>query len=376
MKAKKVLAVLLSAGMCLTMLFGCGGNDAKDDQKEPDTKQEETQKEDDKKDAASQITDGYYMYAYNVGDMVMTNYFHFYEEQPVLGKVFYAGFAMNQINMAGTYEVEEAEYNYSCYKDRAAVENEEDPVSGTAPYTVTFYDFNGNEIGKCGFDGDVLYNDCEALSAVSAGANMYLHDTDGEESKYVETYEAEVGQVYLSYVSESDETCTVALNHNGRYVDMMDMMVEGSWEMKETADGYELTLTPDMDGDTAAVVATSKDQMTATYTPDGGEAVNLICTSKELKAVATFTGEGPEVMEGTVAEVKAELFEDGTMKVSIGIPGASLDVDAGTWEAAGSDYKLTLDGVGEITTAGGKFQYTNPDSQPFALDAELTLAAE
>lgn len=370
MKAKKVLAVLLSAGMCLAMLAGCGGDNG--ETKENGTQQQEEQ--DDEKDVVSQITDGYYMYAYDVGDMLMTNYFHFYEEQPVIGKVFYVGFAMNQINMAGTYEVEETEYSYSCYKDRAAVENEEEPVSGTAPYTVTFYDFDGNEIGKCGFDGDVLYNDCEALSAVSAGNNMYLHDTDGEESKYADTYEAEMGQTYLSYVAENDETCTVALYHNGRYLDMMDMMVEGTWEMKETSSGYEFTLTPDMDSDTAAVLSVSADQMSADYTPDGGESVTLKCTSKALKAVAVFTGVGPEVMEGTNAEVKVELFEDGSVNVSIGIPGASLDVDAGTWEAAGSDYKLTLDGAGEITTTGGAFQYTNPNAQPFALDSEMSAA--
>lgn len=376
MKAKKVFALLLAGAMCLSMLTACGG-DNKDDSKEPDTKQEEQQEDDSKneaKDPAEAIVDTYYMYAYDVGDMKMTNYFHFYEEQPVIGKVFCASFAMNQIFTVGTYEVEEAEYAYECYKDRAAVESEEESgnnkTTGTAPYTITFYDFNGKEIGKCGYDGDVLYNNGdEKLTAVSAGANMYYKEAvDGD---YADTFEAEIGQTYLAYVSDSDATCTIKLSHNGRYEDLMDMLVEGTWTMAETADGYEFTLTPDMDGDTAAVLAVSKDQMTATYTPDGGEAVAMTCTSKEAQAVATFAGEGPEVMEGTNCTVTLYLYDDNTAKVTLGIPGTEMEIEAGTWEAAGSDYKVTLDS-GEITTAGGSVEYANSSTMIGEVTATLT----
>ena len=371
MKAKKLLALVLSATMALALLVGCGGGNDGDDKKEPQNQEE--QKGGD--DVIASITDGYYMYAYNVDTMVMTNYFHFYEEQPVLGKVFYAGYAMNQIFLTGTYDVEKADYEYTCYKDRDAQVAEE-TTTGTAPYTITFWDFNGNELGKCGFDGDVIYVDvaAEKLQCVSAGNNMYYHDTDGESSKYVETYEAEVGQPYLAYVANDDETCTVALNHDGRYVDMMEMMVEGTWEMKETDDGYEFALTPDSDSDTPAVVKAAKDQMTATYTAEGGEAVELTCTNKELPAVAKFAGEGPEVMEGTKAELTLVLYEGGKAKVTIGIPGTVMDLEEGTWEAAGSDYKVTLPS-GEITSAGDTVKYLNEEpSIPLGvMDAELKL---
>ncbi|MCI8711188.1 MAG: hypothetical protein HFH23_02680 [Ruminococcus sp.] len=378
---KKLFALALAGAMCVSMLTACGGGDDKGGSQEPDTKQEETQKEDGKeeetKNPAEAIADTYYLYAYDVGDMKMTNYFHFYEERPVIGKVFCASFAMNQIYAVGTYDIEEAEYAYKCYKDRAAVESEAEggeanKTEGTAPYTVTFYDFNGNEIGKCGYDGDVLYNNGdEKLTAVSAGANMYYKEAvDGD---YAETFEGELGQTYLSYVSDADATCTVKLGHNGRYEDLVDMMVEGEWTMAETADGYEFTLTPDMDGDTAAVLAVSKDQMTATYTPDGGEAVAMTCTSKEAQAAATFVGEGPEVMEGTKCTVTLYLYDDNTAKVTLGIPGTEMEVEAGTWEAAGSDYTVTLES-GTITTAGGSVEYANPSTMIGEVTA--TLAAQ
>ena len=92
---KKLFALALAGAMCVSMLTACGGGDDKGGAKEPDTKQEETQKEDDAKkeetkNPAEAIADTYYLYAYDVGDMKMTNYFHFYEERPVIGKVFCA----------------------------------------------------------------------------------------------------------------------------------------------------------------------------------------------------------------------------------------------------------------------------------------------
>ena len=110
---KKLFALALAGAMCVSMLTACGGGDDKGGSQEPDTKQEETQKEDGKeeetKNPAEAIADTYYLYAYDVGDMKMTNYFHFYEERPVIGKVFCASFAMNQIYAVGTYDIEEAE---------------------------------------------------------------------------------------------------------------------------------------------------------------------------------------------------------------------------------------------------------------------------
>ena len=99
-------------------------------------------------DPMEAITEGYYTYGYEVGDMLMSYYFHFYEEQPVLGKVFYAGMCMNQINFAGTYDVVEENYDYSCYANREDQEADK-KTEGTAPYTVYFYDWDGNELDKC-----------------------------------------------------------------------------------------------------------------------------------------------------------------------------------------------------------------------------------
>ena len=47
-----------------------------------------------------------------------TYYFHFYENDPVLGNVYYAGMSNNRINFAGLYEVRELQYDYEVYLSR------------------------------------------------------------------------------------------------------------------------------------------------------------------------------------------------------------------------------------------------------------------
>lgn len=143
---------------------------------------------------------------------------------------------MNQINFAGTYDVVEENYDYSCYANRED-QTADKKTEGTAPYTVYFYDWDGNELDKCGYDGDNLYSNLTAITGVGGENVILAHDTDVANSKYADTYVAEAGQIYASYVSEEDETSTVALYHNGRYLDMVNMMVEGNWTMAETADG-------------------------------------------------------------------------------------------------------------------------------------------
>ena len=50
------------------------------------------------------IAGTYYAYGYDVG-FWMDYFFHFYGEVPGLGRVFYAGYALNQIVYTGTYEI-------------------------------------------------------------------------------------------------------------------------------------------------------------------------------------------------------------------------------------------------------------------------------
>ena len=386
MKGKKFVALVMGAVLGMSMLAGCGSKTDAPVESQPETEaaveaaapETETQaaSSDDPMEA---ITEGYYTYGYEVGDMLMSYYFHFYEEQPVLGKVFYAGMCMNQINFAGTYNVVEEDYDYSCYATREDQESDK-KTEGTAPYTVYFYDWDGNEMDKCGYDGDNLYSNMTAITGVGGNDVILAHDTDGENSKYAETYEAEVGQIYASYVSEEDATSTVALYHNGRYLDMVNMMVEGNWTMAETADGYEFTLTPDSDSDTAAVLAVTSDFSTATYTPDGGEAVALV-NNKDAGPAVSFTLTGTIAIPGqdVDADLVGKLYDDGTVTLTASAFGTDMDIDAGTYTVDSSYvYTFEFDNAGELTSGfgdtGAEVEYVQSGHEIFGdIDEVLTI---
>ena len=386
MKGKKFVALVMGAVLGMSMMAGCGSKTDAPVESQPETEaaveaaapETETQaaSSDDPMEA---ITEGYYTYGYEVGDMLMSYYFHFYEEQPVLGKVFYAGMCMNQINFAGTYNVVEEDYDYSCYATREDQESDK-KTEGTAPYTVYFYDWDGNEMDKCGYDGDNLYSNMTAITGVGGNDVILAHDTDGENSKYAETYEAEVGQIYASYVSEEDATSTVALYHNGRYLDMVNMMVEGNWTMAETADGYEFTLTPDSDSDTAAVLAVTSDFSTATYTPDGGEAVALV-NNKDAGPAVSFTLTGTIAIPGqdVDADLVGKLYDDGTVTLTASAFGTDMDIDAGTYTVDSSYvYTFEFDNAGELTSGfgdtGAEVEYVQSGHEIFGdIDEVLTI---
>lgn len=325
------------------------------------------------------MTNGYYTYSYEVeglGDMY--NYFHFYAERPVIGKVFYAGYAMNQIFHVGTYDVLEEEYSYSCYADRSAAEADT-LTDGTAPYTIVLYDWDGSEIGRMGFDGDNIYNDCEAMSAVSTSNNIFAYDPDGVETGFADYYAGEVGQAYLDFVGTDDATCTLTLYHNGTYMDLVNMMVEGTWEMEEGDDGYSYTLTPDSETDTGAVLTVSADKMTAVYTPAEGDAINMTNTSQGQAAAYTLTGQFE--LAGMTADLTCSAYDDNTVKVVSSMSGAEMEIDAGTYEIT-EDYNFLMhfDKVGDIQSAmEGEdvlLQYTCTGTDIGDLDVTLSLVKE
>ena len=387
MKGKKFVALVMGAVLGMSMMAGCGSKTDAPAESQPETEavseavtpETETQavSSDDPMEA---ITEGYYTYGYEVGDMLMSYYFHFYEEQPVLGKVFYAGMCMNQINFAGTYDVVEENYDYSCYAYREDQEADK-KTEGTAPYTVYFYDWDGNELDKCGYDGDNLYSNMTTITGVGGENIILAHDTDVANSKYADTYTAEAGQIYVSYVSEEDATSTVALYHNGRYMDMVNMMVEGNWTMAETADGYEFTLTPDSDSDTAAVLDVTSDFATATYTPDGGEAVALV-NNKDAGPAVSYTLTGTIAIpgqDGAEADLVGKLYDDGTVTLTASAFGTDMDIDAGTYTVDDSYvYTFEFDNAGELTSAfgdtGAELEYVQSGHEIFGdIDEVLTI---
>lgn len=370
MKVKKLLALLMSTVLTASLLIGCGNDNAtkttdasaevsqtvEEKTEETVTKEtEETVSTPISTNPLEMITQGYYTYAYPVeglGDF--TYFFHFYEEAPVLGSVFYAGFALNQINFVGTYTVEETEYEYACFATRAdsEVEGAEAPT-GTAPYTIVFYDWEGTEIDRCGFDGNILYNDMEVITAVGGDAARFTLDTEGEASKYYEHYEGEVGMAYLDFVAEEEATSTLTLYHNGTYIDLTNMMIEGSWTMAETEDGYEYTLKPNSESDTSAVLAVAEDTLTAKYTAEGGEAMTMINVSETGPNVfQTMAGEIPIPGQDINAEITALLYDDGSCVVNASAFGQDMPLDAGTYSMGEDGFTIhfQFDNAGEITS--------------------------
>ena len=356
MKRKKLLALLCCGLLSLSMLAGCGSDDTQNDGGEP-----KTESKADPSDPA-----GYYQYSYDVEGLgLWVNYIHLYEESSI-GKVFYAGYASNQITMAGTYEIEEASCDYSVYMTREDSQNDK-ITDGTADYTITFKSFDGTELGSCAYDGEYIYNDTEGVSGTGAENCAFAKDLEGMDSKYGQAdsgYGGEVGVAYLKAYLESDETCTVSLNHDGTYSDMMEVEVVGTWEQSE--DGKTYTLTPDSDSDTGATLVISEDGTSATYTPEGGQEVTLkIDTSKPVvvKFATVIAGEDNDL--GQDVDCYLNCYSDNTCEVFISAYGVEMSLDKGTYET-NSDAAIVMhfDNLGDITSTAAdgsgtvQFSYT------------------
>jgi len=402
MKSNKLMAVLLSGIMAVSILAGCGtdaGTQTTATTTEPsesvaetietiETTEETPPTEAPSADPIERLTQGRFMYKFNVDvNFDMTNYYHFYEEQPIYGKIFYAGLCINQMNVAGTYEIEEKEFQYALWPDRdamvAAEESGEEPPEGTAPYTITFYGFDGTVLGQAGYDGDVLYvpEMTSALAGTSSSAAMFYYEDANGENK--EIYDGEVGQVLLDLVAVDEPTSQLKINHNGRYQDLVNMEVEGSWTVEEGADGHTYTLTPDDPTDIGAVVTISTDGAAATYTPDEGDAVEMKDAKEAGPALTgSFSGEGPEVTEGTAAIISLYMYDDGSAKSTMSAFGTEMDLDQGTWEAVNQytfSFKMSSAGemISELGEAGlPEIHYVHAGTQIGDMDVILTYVME
>ena len=340
---KKLLAIVLSLMLCLS---ACSFAAA-----------EET-------DPAKILTQGVWNYAFAVEGMNdFVYYFHFYEDVPGYGGVFYAGFALNQLNFAGTWTVKKAEKAYSVYEFRGA----EAPVEGTAPYTVTFCDWNGNVLDQCAFDGEILYNDMMNVYGMYSAPNMYRHVTDVESDKYADVYVEEKDIAIMDFVAE-DPTCTMTLYHNGRYMDLVSMMVEGTWAMSQHEDGSRVyTLTPDDELDTPAVFTVSADSKTAHYVNEDGEEMDMVNTAAGAEAALILKG-SYAFMEGLNADLTLSCMEDGTCELLVDVFGNVAALDQGTW-SMGED-GFTINFVFEVT--GEKSTVLNMET--FAVELQYQQA--
>ncbi len=327
---KKIVALLAAFMLCLSMVSFAAADDVPN------------------------LAGTYYSYGYDVGFFI-DYFFHFYDEVPGIGKVFYAGFALNQIVYNGTYDVIAEERDYACWPDRetvaAAAEGAEIPA-GKAPYTVVFYDFDGNETDRCGLDAEGhLYVDMKNIAGIGGENAVYILDTDPENSKFAADYAAEQALAILDLINPEDDTATLTLKVNGKYDDLVVMYVEGTFAMNE--DQTIITLTPDSEDDEGATVTKNEDG-TWTYVSDSGEEVTLT-EVVGLEVSYTLKGEIPVPgMEGTNCDLICALYNDGTVRLYADFMGNQMDIDKGTYEIDMSTYSFIFhfEGAGDMTTEG------------------------
>ena len=332
-------------------------------------------------DETPDLAGKYYSYGYDVGFFI-DYFFHFYDEVPGLGRVFYAGYAGNQIVYSGTYEVLAEARDYACWPDRATLTASEEGASaptGNAPFTVVFYDFDGKEIDRCAMDAEHIYNDMTTLSGIGGENAVYALDTDPENSAFAKDYASEQVTSLLFLESPEDDTCTVDLKINGAYEDMMESYVSGTFSMN--GDQSEIVLTPDDESEAGATITRNEDG-TYTYVSTAGLEMSLAVVGGP-EVVYVFKGTiGVPGMEGVNADLNCDLISDGTMTLYADFMGNKMEIDKGTYDVDMTTYSFTFhfDNAGDITSyfneSGMLFDYAATAEIFGEIQQTLTFVAE
>ncbi len=347
---KKILAITLSLLLCVGMLAGCVGTPkettgATDGTKAP-TEAPTAAPTEAPADPIEALPGSIYYYGYAVEGMDdLIQFFHFYPDNLGIGAVFYAGYAWNQITFSGTYKVEKADCAYE-----VKFEKDGELQKGTAPYTITLYDWDGNELDKIGYDGEYVYNCAVKVNCDGAtGGGTYRQskaDAAALEAGKA-TFDGEKGIAYMNFVAPDDESATLQLNTNGTYSDLVVMAVDGTWA--KTGEN-EYTLTPKNESDTGAVVTLQEDG-SYKYAPTTGDPVTLKLL-KEAAVFQTFAGKTP-FMDGE-ADVTILVYDDGTCVVNMSAFGAEVPIDKGTYTfEAPATFNFHFEGAGDISSEFG-----------------------
>lgn len=350
---KKYLAFLLSLALCISLLAGCGTEPADPTGSTPagstpvqtDPKPTETEPPA-PADPIEALPGSIYYYGYQVeGIGNMIQFYHFYPDDLGIGAVFYAGYAWNQIYFSGTYTVAEEPIEYTVSIDRDG-----NTESGTAPYTITLYDWDGTELDKIGYDGEHVYNiavntNCDPMT----GGGTVKQDKATAEviEANPDTFAGEKGIPYMNFEDPNDASATLQLNTNGTYADLVFFAVDGTWA--KTGEG-EYTLTPADPTNDGAVLKLQEDG-SYLYVSTSGSEVSL----KEIKEAAvlyTFAGKTPFM--DAEADVTVSCLDDGTCVVTIAAFGMEMPIDQGTWSAdAAFTFTFQFESAGEIISEYG-----------------------
>lgn len=292
-----------------------------------------------------------------LGDMVQ--FYHFYPDDLGIGSVFYAGYAWNQITFSGTWTVAEEPCAYEALPQRG---DDVAPVTGTAPYTITLYDWDGQELDKIAYDGEHVYNiavntNCDPMTG--GGTYVLSKADDAALEAYADTFDGEKGIAYMNFVAPEDESCTLQLNTNGTYEDLMVLFVEGTWAKDENG---AIVLTPASEMDDGATVTVQEDGSWLYVSTSGDELV--VNEVKEAAALYTFAGTFP--FNGVDAELTITALDDGTCTATVAAFGMEMGIDAGTYTfEQPAIFTFTFEGAGEIASefggdTGVQVTYSNP----------------
>ena len=345
---KKYLAILLALVLCISMLAACtpqptepAGTTPKPTEPQP-TEPQPTEPA----DPIEALPGSIYYYAKAVeglGNMIQ--FYHFYPDDLGIGAVFYAGYAWNQIYFSGTYTVAEEPIEYTI-----TVDGEGNTETGTAPYTITLYGWDGAELDKIGYDGEHVYNIAVNVNSdPMAGGGVVKQDKATAEviEANPDTFAGEKGIPYMNFVNPEDASATLQLNTNGTYSDLVFFAVDGKWA--KTAEG-EYTLTPADPTNDGAVVKLQEDG-SYKYTSTSGSEV-ILQEVKEAAVSYTFAGKTP--FRDTEADVVITCLDDGTCTVTIAAFGMQMPIDQGTWSAdAAFTFTFQFESAGQIVSEYG-----------------------
>jgi len=345
---KKLIAVLLAVVLCMSLTVTAAAQSA---------------------DPVEALPGSVYYYGYAVEGMDdLIQFYHFYPDDLGIGAVFYAGYAWNQITFSGTYTVEKADCEYE-----VLFEKDGEAQKGTAPYTITLYGWDGAELDKIGYDGEYVYNcavnvNCDPMTGGGTYRQAKADAAALEAGKA--TFDGEKGVAYMNFIAPEDESCTLQLNTNGTYEDLVLFFVEGTWA--KTSDN-EYTLTPSAETDEGAVVTAQEDGSWKYVSTSGEEMV--LNQVKDAAVAYTFTGKFPFMDAEADATILA--MDDGTCTVSIAAFGTEMPIDNGTWTEENFTFTFNFEGAGECVSefggdTGVQVTYTNPAVDAIG-GAELTV---
>ena len=350
---KKYLAILLALVLCISMLAACtpqptepAGTTPKPTEPQPTEPKPTEPQPTEPADPIEALPGSIYYYAKAVeglGNMIQ--FYHFYPDDLGIGAVFYAGYAWNQIYFSGTYTVAEEPIEYTI-----TVDGEGNTETGTAPYTITLYGWDGAELDKIGYDGEHVYNIAVNVNSdPMAGGGVVKQDKATAEviEANPDTFAGEKGIPYMNFVNPEDASATLQLNTNGTYSDLVFFAVDGKWA--KTAEG-EYTLTPADPTNDGAVVKLQEDG-SYKYTSTSGSEV-ILQEVKEAAVSYTFAGKTPFM--DTEADVVITCLDDGTCTVTIAAFGMQMPIDQGTWSAdAAFTFTFQFESAGQIVSEYG-----------------------